>query len=234
MRWLTMLVVLCFIAPVSAQDNEAEKIYRAMEKKVRGAKSLQVVFDGIIEIPKGKVNFNGTMSVAQGNKSRLEVNTELPGQTEKTLIITDGKSSYFKLNDNKARVDPKPKNVEQLDKALPGLQARLGLGAKVIFGGPEANTGMAFDLDKFAPVKNFKLGAAEMVGKRNAQVVDYQVDIQGKTTKMSLWIDVQTQLPLKRVLTAESLGQTIRYTENYTSYHLDAKLDLKLFEIAAE
>ncbi|PWU17403.1 MAG: hypothetical protein C5B49_08935 [Bdellovibrio sp.] len=51
-------------------------------------------------------------------------------------------------------------------------------------------------LDKDAPVTNFKLGAKEMVGDRPAQVVTYDLDFDGNSAKMSVWIDTKTHLPL--------------------------------------
>ena len=87
------------------------------------------------------------------------------------------------------------------------------------------------DLDKDAPVTNFKLGAKEMVGDKTAQVVTYTLDFDCTSAKMSMWIDTKTQLPLKRVVTADQDGQMFRITETYSTFAIDPKLEPKLFEI---
>jgi len=69
----------------------------------------------------------------------------------------------------------------------------------------------------------------EMVGKREAQVVQYQIEnkIIGNLAEASVWIDTKTQLPLKR---AEA-GKKQRSTETYGVFTVDSKLDGKLFDI---
>jgi len=233
MRRLAVLIVLCIGAPASGQDNDAEKLYRATEKKVHAGKSLQVVFDAEMVGQGGKLTFKGTVSFGLGNKARMDLAANFGRNTEKILFIADGMQGYLKEGD-KGKVDPNPKKVQQLDKILPGLLARLGLATMFMIARSDFNNQNDFDLDKDTAIKNFKLGAKEMVGKRNTQVVDYQVEFQGETSKVSLWIDTQTQLPLKRVLTAEKMGQTFQITETYTTFQVDTKLDPKLFEIPAK
>jgi outer membrane lipoprotein-sorting protein len=234
MRCFTLLAVLCLAAPASAQDSTAEKIYRAMENKVRGAKTLQVALTAEMDSAKFKGTMKGTVYSAQGNKGRMEMDSDVGGKSEKMLMITDGKVSYDKQGD-KVNVDPKPKNVDQLDKMLPGFLGRCGLAGGFLFSfsGPSDpdKKQEPFDIDKELPIKNFKLGVKEKVGDRNAQVVDYQIDIAGKAVKVSVWIDTQTQVPLKRVLVLDEGGQTMRITETYATFNVDGKLDPKLFEI---
>jgi hypothetical protein len=68
-----------------------------------------------------------------------------------------------------------------------------------------------------------------MVGQREAQVVQYQIQNNkiGNLVEMSVWIDTKTQLPLKR---AEA-GKTQRSTERYGVFTVDSKLDGKLFDV---
>jgi outer membrane lipoprotein-sorting protein len=230
MRWLTVLAVLYLPAPASAQDGDAEKLYRAMEKKVRAAKTLQVAFDGEFDVQIIKGTFKGKVSAAQGNKSRVEMDMNLGGNSIKVLLITDGKVGYTKEGDKEGKFDPNPKEIDLVDKQLPGVLARIGaLGLDQIAKSPDMKED--FDLDKHAPVKDFKLGAKEKVGNRDAQVVDSHLKVKGKPAKVSVWIDTQTQLPLKRVLTIEDGGQTVRINENYSNFTIDATLDPNLFDI---
>jgi hypothetical protein len=89
------------------------------------------------------------------------------------------------------------------------------------------------DLGKDFPVKNFKLGVKEMVGKREAQVVQYQIQnrIIGKLAEVSVWVDTNTQLPLKRAMAEKQEGKEIRTTETYGMFTVDGNLDGKLFDI---
>jgi hypothetical protein len=49
MRWLLTLALLALMTwPTAAQENEAEKLFRELEQKVRAAKTLEVRFDSIM------------------------------------------------------------------------------------------------------------------------------------------------------------------------------------------
>src|SRR6266852_5239526 len=94
MRWILATVLFLSTLPVQAQENEAEKLFRAMEKKICSAKSLKVVSVSVAEgdfmtissmIPFPiqvsmmdtesdiTVTFNTTAQFAEGNKSRIAV-----------------------------------------------------------------------------------------------------------------------------------------------------------------
>jgi hypothetical protein len=213
MRWLSVLGVLLVVAPGYGQENDAEKLYRTMEKKVSAAKTLHVVCDGNLDA-NAKGSFKVTMDFAEG-----KIRVEMDFDSKKTLHINDGNMRYVKQGD-KVQLE-----ADKLDSALPSAVARLGIGY-VAFGRNSSDP-----IDKWAPVKNFKVGAKEMVGQRQAQVVECQIDAFGDSWKMSVWIDTQTQLPLKRLLVLEVKGKTQRINENYSTFMVDTKLDPKLFDI---
>ncbi len=216
----------------ASQVSDAEKLYRAMEKKVRGAKSLRVALDG--ETDSQDINIKGTVKATiyatQGNKSRMEIDLEMDGKAEKLLFLTDGKAHYTKQGD-KGTVDPNPKKAEQEGKLVPVMIARIGLTGTWMMAHAVAGEEKEIDLDKDAPVTNFKLGAKEMVGDKTAQVVTCKLDFDGTSAKMSVWIDTKTHQPLKRVVAVDQDGQMLRITESYTTFAIDPKLEPKLFEI---
>jgi len=81
MRWLALLI-LVLPAPARAQEGEAEKLYRVMEKKITSADSLALRFNSEFTVDKaGKLSIQvkGTIHVAAGNKTRLEFGMEGPG-----------------------------------------------------------------------------------------------------------------------------------------------------------
>jgi hypothetical protein len=212
----------------AAQDGGAEKLYRVMEKKVSEAKSLQVALVGEMDSPAIKGKVNATIYATQRNKSRMEIDLEFGGISNKQLFISDGKARYMKQGDT-GTLDANPKKGPEEGKLI----ARIGITgammmARAVKPGEEEPE---FDFDKDAPVTNFKLGAKEKVGDSPAQVVTYQLDFNGKSAQISVWIDTKTQLPLKRVVAVDPDAQMFRITETYSTFALDPKLEPNLFEI---
>jgi hypothetical protein len=231
MRWLALFVLVLAPAPARAQEEDAEKLYRAMEKKVLAVKSLALEFNFEMTLDDkalgtSKYTVKGSIYVAAGNRIRLEAEGDLFGG-KKALSVTNGESIYEKVGD---KILDKNLGEARKSKALVGTIARFGAAAALM----EKKLG-AFDPDKDHPVKNFKLGVKQMVGKREAQVVQYQVEEKsGKlsTEVVSVWIDTKTQLPLKRAMVNEVPGkQVFRSTEIYSVFTIDPKLEGKLFEI---
>ena len=220
MRWHALLVMILAAAPARAQEGEAEKLYRAMEKKILAAESLVLEFNSQNTVDDEKFTVKGTIYVAAGNKTRLDLESELFQLGGKTLIVTNGKAKYAKVGTLVFHEGPFPPEGE----VLLALIARFGAAAAAM----EKKIATA-DLDKDFPVKNFKLGVKEMVGEREAQVVQYQNQnkITGDLIEASVWIDTKTQLPLKR---AEA-GKKQRSMETYGVFTVDSKLDGKLFDI---
>jgi hypothetical protein len=224
MRWLALLVLILAAAPARAQEGEAENLYRAMEKKIRAAKSLVVEFNSqhTVDDKKepSKFTVKGTIYIALGNKTRLDLESEIFQLGGKNLIVTNGKSKYAKVGNIVFREGPFPAEGE----VLLALIAQFGAAAAAL----EQKIATA-DLDKGFPVKNFKLGGKEMVGKREAQVVKYHLENKelGDLSEWSVWIDTKTQLPLKRT----EAGKKQRSTETYGVFTVDSKLDDKLFDV---
>jgi outer membrane lipoprotein-sorting protein len=235
MRWLLLPALLLVAAPAHGQQNEAEKLFRAMEKKIRSAKSLQLTFAGELTGDGVKVTFKGTAYLAAGDKLRLEADNNLLGKDEKMLLISDGTSMYAKAGD---KVDPKPQPPEPgLYEKASSMIPRLGMtGAFYLFVEFSASTDPpkkkeAFVIETKLPVKDFKLGPKEKVGQRDAQVVEYTIDLGGKPAKIAVSIDVQSQMPLKFVVVAEEAGKQVFRLVETISVTVDGKLDSKLFEI---
>jgi outer membrane lipoprotein-sorting protein len=87
------LLAAALVPAVQAQENEAEKLFREMEKKVNSAKAVRVASDD-------KADARGTrlkwmLVFAEGNKCRLELEgtADLPGlegKAFKQVTISDG------------------------------------------------------------------------------------------------------------------------------------------------
>jgi outer membrane lipoprotein-sorting protein len=83
------------------------------------------------------------------------------------------------------------------------------------------------------PIRDFKTGAAEKVGCRDAKVVRYKLEglsgIKGDDAAITIWIDTKTLLPLKRV---SRLGRTFgEVTEIYQEFTLNPPIGAKTFPL---
>src|SRR5947207_2029348 len=66
MRWIAALIVgLSLALPAFAQENEAEKLYRAFEKTIAKAKAFSVTFDASGH---GSLAAKGKLTIAAGNR----------------------------------------------------------------------------------------------------------------------------------------------------------------------
>ena len=221
MRWLSLFALILGTVPALAQEGEAEKLYRAMETKIRNADSLVVEFSRETD-PKREYLTKGTLSISTGNKLRLEGELNIDGLASKILMVCDGRSTYVKAAAEKPRVDKSPTPRREVvlfavARFSPTIVGRIG---------------DSLDFDEELAVTKFKVGAKEKIGDHEAQVIHYQLKDGSTDFAVSDWIDVKTQLPLKRVMVRVVKGKEFRSTETYSAFTLDSKLDRKLFEIS--
>ena len=227
MRWLLPLAALVLAWPVLAQDNEGEKLFRKVEQQVRAAKSLKVVFDIHGEFGKETIKQQGVLLVAEGNKGRLEIKTTVGGKTVMEQMIADGKESAF-VEAGKIVGERRAVNAASTETAL-AVGIRAGILAALQVGPDPKNK---FDVDKVLPATDFKLGAKEMVGSREAQVVTYKLaQPMGDPVQITLWIDTKTELPLKRTTLGKVKEVKTAAVEVYSEFALNPTLDDKIFEL---
>jgi outer membrane lipoprotein-sorting protein len=226
MRCTVALAALILAAPAFAQQDAAEMLYRGMEKLVREAKSVKIAFESDAAIDKNTTKMSGVVSVADGNKARLEISGSDNGKPWSMTFIADGKMAHFTRSD---MPKAESKTVEaNLSQTRPQILARGGVFATFQIGQAKES----FDIDKVMAVSDFKLGKKEKVGIREAQVVECTLKLDnGKVMQMAVWLDTQTNLPLKRLITAPGEKGVIRVTETYTEINLNPKFDDKFFEI---
>ena len=195
-----------------------------MEKKILAAESLALEFNSQVTVDDKKFTVKGTIYVAAGNKTRLDLQSELFQLGGKNLILTNGKSKYAKVGNLVFHEGPFPPEGDVLLAMIARFSAAMAA---------METKAAAADLDKDFPVKNFKLGVKEMVGKREAQVVQYQLQDKkiGDLAEVSVWIDTKTQLPLKRAIAGKDKKTIGDLAETYGVFTVDSKLDGKLFDI---
>jgi outer membrane lipoprotein-sorting protein len=226
MRWLLTVTVGVLATPVFAGENDAEKLFRQMEKKVKAAKTIQIRFDLTLKFFGADGTLKGTSVFGEADKLRLDAKGSMAGQNIEVTAIGDGTKMHL-IDREKAqtKVEDSPKGVGGYFRAV---LPRIG-----IFSGIEdASKGKELpNVDEYFKVSDFKLGAKEKVGNAETRLVEYTVLFRGKDKgSVKVWINTKSTLPAKLEIRAEAGGVTIEILETYTEYALDGKLDAKLFE----
>ena len=230
MRWLMTLALLALTAwPAVAQKNEAEKLFRNMEEKLRTAKTLQLRFDSSVTIPPNTGSVKGTLILGEGDKLRLELGGKPFGVEFKSILVSDGTTMS-----SKDSTEPKKDKTQKAPNAL-GANVRKALpllGVFVCFNG--------IDRGNWSPGvlkgSNFKLAGKEKIGEQNTQVIEYTVTevkavISPGKWRMKMWLDAQAHLPVKLTMTMDELADISATTDTFSEFAVDAKVDVKLFEL---
>jgi hypothetical protein len=221
--------LLALLPALAAQGgkNEAEKLFRDLEKRVAAAKTLRVALTAkLFENDKQAGKFKGSLRLGEGNKARIDLTGEvLEMAVEMKVVAGGGKLKTTVYPAVKATESPLPKKFAATVRT--GLNC-LGLTASLLLAERAADPRKEArepDLEKTLRVSGFKLGKETRVGGRAARVLEYKVTLEGGkvTATGTIWLDAQTLLPLKRELSAERQGLTNRIVETYSEFKLAPK-----------
>lgn len=174
---LALIVFLGTALPALGQENDAEKLFRAMEKKIKEARTLRV--SGEVEAKIGK---GGTLKfellVGEGNKARLELAGNIEGMDLKIALASDGKTTTITAMPFGAN-DSQPTEEKQNARLL-ALCSRVGVFFGAMFSTLGAAKGQDLgDADKTFAVSDFKMGRKEKVGDREATMFSFKMTIPG-------------------------------------------------------
>jgi len=226
-----------------AQDKDAEKIFRDMEKKVKDAKAIEVTFRYQLV---GK-NAKGALLMTNDGKARIAVMGNyffgIKGNSSFTLL-SDGKN--YKVTGAKFGIatigrpfiEPGGSSEGQLGKGFREMTTatltRGGIGLTVIGLPYLVSIDAGIDPDEQESkmtVYDFKMGAADKIGDRKAKVLHYRHGKGGNDDPdMTLWLDDETGLPLKRVF-QQPRGEKIRIEDTYNSLKLNPEFKASIFEL---
>jgi outer membrane lipoprotein-sorting protein len=217
---LVMIAVLALLLP--QEKNEAETLFRKMEEKLAKAKTVRLKMTGDMDMM--KMTLSGEMQLGEEGRMRVDIDGKVGQEAMKAGAVSDGKRLRLHSSDK-----PQPREFDVTGKLGPLSRtclARAGfVGALDSF---DNEKGVKAEADELFSLSAFKLGAKEKAGEREAQIVDYQIDKKGhRPSDASVWIDVETHLPLKRVL--KKGGMTL--TESYSEMKLDERIDPATFEL---
>jgi len=248
MRCLLCLIFatnFLFVANAAlAQEAEtARALFFKAEKKWLQAKSLQFRVEATtqetVEKKPRESKDSCELFMAQGNKVRLDLGPESSLFGAPGSWISDGKQTRFLVQKKTFDEGVAPENLnENVVKTFHGAGIR-GFGLVMI--GLLHNRDSAKPLDLKIKLGDFKLGRQEKVGSRLAQSLSYTFSAPGKevpdkkdeltTIKVTLWLDQETLLPLKRQIFYEDEDRKSAVTEIYSGFRIDAALEAKLFEL---
>jgi outer membrane lipoprotein-sorting protein len=229
MRWCLTLSSLMLIYPAFAQENEAEKLYRAFEKKLVEAKAFSVNFD--IKADKGKeFEGKGEVTIAAGNKVKLSFDGQAGPIALKALVVSDGKMVIAKTREGDKDEAKEGKTSETLNEAIVGFFTRAGLFFALRVSMPGQDEGKKpTDLK----LSGFKLIGKEKIDNQDAVVIEYKLATPGdkETVMCKMWFDAKTNLPIQRQLEVENNGQVLemRMTETYRQWQLEPMLPKDFF-----
>lgn len=214
------------------QDPAAEETWRKLEESIVKAKTVTVRFrvegTGAQEAPDRDLRANGTMTLKEGGKMRLEITMTTGGRERKSVLIGDGKNLSLAVDGAETRSVPAAKGTEGL---APLLLARLGAMMSSFMpvgaGAPEGSLSIE--------VSGVKAGEDDGAAKTLQFVTTNKVrEKVMSATDTRLWWDPKTRLPIKRVLTLRK-GDAVQgtLTETYEKFELDADVPDETFRVAA-
>ena len=227
MRWfLTLALAATAVCPAAAEPNEAEKLYRDMEQKVKAAKTLRVRYDLTItdaNDKEGKVK--GALILGEGDKYRAEGVGRMFGEEVHFVTVSDGERVKTKEGVEAAKDDKDAKSPKGV-----GAYLRAALPSQGFFLGTlNMDSRGERPPDPSAP-SGFALGDKEWVGKKSTQIIRYTFgDKTAPTLRMKLWLDVDTHLPARLVVTG-GVSDWQKLVEVYDEFAIDPAPDAKTFE----
>ena len=225
--WFALTALL--LAAAAPEAGEARALFERMEKKVLESKTFaaRVEFDIA-----GPMDATGRLRLAAGNRMRLEIETAAGGKPHKATTVSDGER-LLTIGAVPRRSDETPKHLTRIFLSSV-TRGGVWLTMVTVLEHREPAKGFAeFDLDKDAAVSDFKLGAKETVSSKAAQAVEYTLKAGRDALAMTVWIDVETHLPLKRVIKAREKdgADQVIMTETYRDVAVDGQIDDKEFEV---
>jgi RNA polymerase sigma factor (sigma-70 family) len=215
-------------AVAGGEGNEAENMYRDLEKRVTQAKTVRVAFEGrLMNGAKGAGHMKGVITLGEENRARMEFKGQVNEKDLSLEMTSDGKKlKAVATPPGEETEEPLPENYGAIVRT--GL-VRVGPTAGLLLAHLSLRGKVEKDLDKLLRPSDFKLGANVKAEGRDARVLEYKVTPTGAgPVTLKLWLDAKTRLPLKRELGDEKKG--FRIVETYSEFKLSAASGTKSSE----
>ena len=225
---MKLLAILAAVLIAPQEKNEAEELYKKMEAKILEAKTIQARLQGSMIQDTQHLDMRGELLLGEKNQARYEITTQIGSTVTPSTAVTDGKKMALVYPDGKGA----PTNAAIPEKFGRLMRVRLArAGVVAATEAMQVEKLLKEDPATTIRVRDFKLGAKEKVAWREAQQVEYRMTKAGEPDRAAtVWIDLETHLPLKRVL---RMGPWT-VTERYLSFSLDEKIEPSKFELPWE
>jgi hypothetical protein len=223
------------VAVLGQPGDDPEKIYRAMEAKITKADTLQAKFQGLVESGSGggggpgpNTTFKGKMTVGDGNKAHMDIAAQFGGKASNLVVVADGTKV---LTTADGASIPFQISATTMRSLMNVSLTRTGVLPPLFMASANAEGKDANPLDTYK-VSNFKKVKTTNLGGRDAVVIQYEMTIPNMApVHCTVWVEIATLLPIKRVLLMPFFGTEQRFTEIYGDYTFNTKADPKLFVI---
>lgn len=215
------------------------QLFRQMETAIVKATTAEVTFEGnLAGVTRGRLK--GSLLIATGNKYRLSIEGDLvlgPAgkQPVKVLMVSDGKkSTTASLGPNTPlQVMDTPKNLDaetRLFLARAGVLGPMFLLAENVQPGQKPRE---FKAEEQLRVSDLSFGKVETIGGREARVLHHNLHnrLYKKPHAVTVWLDVKTHLPLKRIVSMKQDELAMTVTETYSKLSLNEPIEEKRFEL---
>lgn len=256
------LVPLCWVilsgspdAGLAGFQDDAKQIYEAMHSKLCKAKTLRLTFELAIRIPEEfESRVSGKLFYMQEGHFRLVAEGEQILKDKKAKTERKEKIKHDWIADGKTLRVSKTigDKAESIRFVVPAWQDRYACSMVGITGVEIGlmTWGWALDPTKAEEIKRWPiagttsitLGKKEVVTKKETQVLELNLNtlmpgVARADYDASVWVDTQSQLPVKLVLVSPAKSQRnafsvpTTFTETYSDIGINAEVDPKTFEI---
>jgi hypothetical protein len=211
-----LALAFTLLLQAAPEKDNGSALVRKMEEKLLKAKTIQLKFS-----QKGNTGLlvEGGLLLAEGNRVRVDYSATQRGEKMTQNLRSDGSHVLLTENGRPGKSGNTPTGLG--GDATVGL-SRLGMVPapwERLFRGSLAKGGPLKDQIEF---KEWALGEKGKVGTHATQVVIFQVGFRDRNDflKVELTIDVETGLPIQRVL---HLPDDV-ITESYSDLRLDGEI----------
>lgn len=86
-----------FLAALAVQDGDAEKVFRAMEKKIVSARAIHIEADIVGKEKDKEAKLHASIFLGRGNKARIKIDGTIDEKEEAIELLSDGKNLRMKM-----------------------------------------------------------------------------------------------------------------------------------------
>ena len=214
------------------EKNGAEELFTKMEEKLLKADTLQVTLQTSIKRPE-EVEIKAAIFLQEGNKARMEMDYGALALPLPPTIISNGtKWKGIAPGVHLSELDT-PSN---LNRILTLAVTRGGTTAIVYWlRSPERKAGEEEpDPETWLCVSEFTLGNQEEINGHHAQAIHFKLEsgtIRTSEAMVTLWLDRDTLLPIRRVFVSVQGDGESTTTETFHDLKLNEKIASSQFEL---